>query len=99
LPNASFLLRHPGSEDLVGAVLTSEVSPGVGHTTQLCVQPGFQGHGLGRLLMQTSADALRSQKFSELTLTVTSDNRPAVQLYERLGFGTIKSFTAGVWPR
>jgi ribosomal protein S18 acetylase RimI-like enzyme len=99
LPNASFLLRHPGSEDLVGAVLTSEVSPGVGHTTQLCVQPGFQGHGLGRILMQASADALRSQKFSELTLTVTSDNRPAVQLYERLGFTTIKSFTAGVWPR
>jgi ribosomal protein S18 acetylase RimI-like enzyme len=50
-------------------------------------------------LMQASADALRSQKFSELTLTVTSDNRPAVQLYERLGFTTIKSFTAGVWPR
>jgi ribosomal protein S18 acetylase RimI-like enzyme len=63
------------------------------------VQPGFQGHGLGRILMQTSAEALRVQKFNELTLTVTSENRAAVRLYENLGFTTIKSFTAGVWPR
>jgi ribosomal protein S18 acetylase RimI-like enzyme len=98
-PNASFVLRHPGSEDLVGAVLTSEVSAGVGHTTQICVQPGFQGHGLGRTLMQTAAEALRAQHFKELSLTVTADNRTAVRLYERLGFNTIRSFTAGVWPR
>jgi ribosomal protein S18 acetylase RimI-like enzyme len=99
LPGASFVLRHPGSDDLVGAVLTSEVSPGVGHTTQLCIQPGFQGHGLGRIMMQTSAEALRALKYNELTLTVTSENHTAVHLYEHLGFSTIKSFTAGVWPR
>ena len=80
-------------------MLTSEVSSGVGHTTQICVLPGFQGHGIGRMLMQTSAEALRSMKFRELTLTVTAENRTAVQLYEKLGFQTIKSFTAGVWPR
>jgi ribosomal protein S18 acetylase RimI-like enzyme len=99
VPGASFVLHQPGSDDLIGAVLTSEVCPGVGHTTQICVQPGYQGHGIGRTMMLTSADALRSMKFRELTLTVTSDNRTAVQLYERLGFRTIKSFTAAVWPR
>jgi ribosomal protein S18 acetylase RimI-like enzyme len=99
LPTASFVLRHPGSDDLAGAVLTSEVASGVGHTTQICVQPGFQGHGLGRVLMQTAADALRSMNFKELSLTVTAENKTAVHLYERLGFTTIKSFTAGVWPR
>jgi ribosomal protein S18 acetylase RimI-like enzyme len=99
LPQASFVLRHPGSDDLAGAVLTSEVSPGIGHTTQICVQPGFQGHGLGRTLMLSASDALRAHKFKELTLTVTSENKAAVHLYERLGFSTIKSFTAGVWPR
>jgi ribosomal protein S18 acetylase RimI-like enzyme len=99
VPGASFVLHEPGSDDLTAAVLTSEVSSGVGHTTQICVMPGFQGHGIGRMLMETSADALRSMKFRELTLTVTSENRTAVQLYEKLGFQTIKSFTAGVWPR
>jgi ribosomal protein S18 acetylase RimI-like enzyme len=99
IPGASFVLHQPGSDELVAAVLTSEVSNGVGHTTQLCVLPGFQGHGLGRMLMNTSIDALRSMKFKELTLTVTSQNHTAVQLYEKLQFRTIKSFTAGVWPR
>src|SRR3981189_2818335 len=95
---ASFVLRQPGSDELIAAVLTSEVSPGVGHTTQICVVPGFQGHGLGRMLMQKSSDALRALKFKELTLTATSENRTAVRRYERLSFHTIKSFTAGVWP-
>jgi len=99
VPSASFVMHYPGSDDLVGAVLTSEVSPGVGHTTQVCVLPGHQGHGLGRALMLTAADALRGMKFQELTLTVTSENHTAVYLYEQLGFKTLKTFTAGVWPR
>ncbi len=99
LPNASFVLRHPGSDELVGVVLTSEVSAGVGHTTQICVQPGFQGHGLGHALMYASQDALRKMHYKELSLTVTAANRGAVHLYEKLGFVTLKSFTAGVWPR
>lgn len=99
IPAASFVLRQqPGSDELIGAVLTSEVSPGVGHTTQICVLPGYQGHGLGRKLMNASSEALRALKFRELTLTVTSENRTAVQLYEKLGFATIRTFTAGVWP-
>ena len=99
VPSASFVLRQPGDDELVAVVLTSEVSPGVGHTTQICVLPGYQGHGIGRMLMQTSADALRGLRFRELTLTVTSENRSAVRLYESLGFSTIRTFTAGVWPR
>jgi ribosomal protein S18 acetylase RimI-like enzyme len=99
VPTASYVLRQPGSDDLIAAILTSEVSPGVGHTTQICVQPGYQGHGIGRMLMQTSAESLRGMKFRELTLTVTTENRSAVQLYESIGFTTIRTFTAGVWPR
>ena len=38
-------------------------------------------------------------KFQELTLTVTSESRTAVRLYEQLGFKPLKTFTAGVWPR
>jgi ribosomal protein S18 acetylase RimI-like enzyme len=98
IPVASYVLREPGSETLVAAVLASEVAPGVGHITQICVLPGHQGHGLGRALMHTAIAALQSLHFKELTLTVTSVNAVAVQLYEKLGFRTIKSFTAGVWP-
>lgn len=97
-PAGSFVLREAGNDALIGAVLTSEVAKGVGHTTQICVQPGYQGRGLGRLLMRASMSALRALHFQELTLTVTAANATAVQLYEKLGFQTIKKFTAGVWP-
>ncbi len=96
-PEASLVLHEPGSERLVGVVLTSAVSQGVGHTTQICVMPGYQGHGLGRKLMEASIRALRAMRFSALSLTVTSVNATAVQLYERLGFRTRKAFAAGVW--
>ncbi len=96
-PEASFVLRSLASDRLVGMVLTSAVSEGVGHTTQICVMPGYQGQALGRQLMEASIQALRARRFIALSLTVTSVNAPAVRLYEKLGFRTIKTFAAGVW--
>jgi ribosomal protein S18 acetylase RimI-like enzyme len=78
-------------------VLTSTVAEGVGHTTQICVMPGYQGHGIGRAMMESSILALKRRRYESLSLTVTSANAQAVQLYEHLGFRTIKKFAAGVW--
>ena len=62
----------------------------MGHTTQICVLPGYQGHGLGRQLLQTSIEALGQHGYNALSLTVTSVNRSAVCLYERMGFRTVE---------
>jgi ribosomal protein S18 acetylase RimI-like enzyme len=97
LPEASFLLRPASGEPPIGMILTSTVDAGVGHTTQLCVAPGHQGHGIGRQLMELSIAALRRRGYESLSLTVTSVNQRAVGLYERMGFRTIKTFAAGVW--
>jgi ribosomal protein S18 acetylase RimI-like enzyme len=94
---ASYLLRDVASEHIAAVVLTSMVAPGVGHTTQLCVLPGYQGRGLGRRLMVESLAALRRIAASELSLTVTCANQGAIKLYESLGFRVVKVFTAGVW--
>jgi len=96
-PEASFVLRAPHANHLVGVILNSRVSEGVGHTTQICAMPGYQGRGLGRLLMEASMQALRVRQFSAVSLTVTSGNERAVRLYEKLGFNTVKKFAAGVW--
>ena len=95
--HASFVLRAPHSHELVGVVLTSAVAPGVGHTTQLCVMPGYQRHGLGRRLIEATIQSLRARRFNALSLTVTAANERAVRLYANLGFTQIKTFTAGVW--
>src|ERR1700720_359808 len=96
-PEASFVLREPHSSHLAGVVLNSRVSEGVGHTTQICAMPGYQGRGLGRRLMEASLQALHMRGFTTVSLTVTSGNERAVQLYEKLGFNTVKKFAAGVW--
>jgi ribosomal protein S18 acetylase RimI-like enzyme len=97
LPEASFLVRPATGERPIGMVLTSTVAERVGHTTQICVMPGYQGHGIGRALMESSIQALRRRRYDSLSLTVTSINTSAVRLYEHLGFRTIKKFAAGVW--
>lgn len=97
LPEASFLARPATGDRPVGMVLTSTVAEGVGHTTQVCVMPGYQHRGIGRLLMERSIEVLRQRGYESLSLTVTASNRGAVELYERLGFRTVKTFAAGVW--
>lgn len=97
LPDASFVIPGATREGLIGAVLTSAVAPGVGHTTQICVLPGEQNRGLGRMLLEASIDALLQGRFHALSLTVTSANSRAVQLYERAGFSTLRTFAAAVW--
>lgn len=97
LPEASFLVRPGSGDGLIAMALTSTVAEGVGHTTQVCVMPGYQGHNIGRQLMESAILALRRHNYESLSLTVTSINRRAVELYENLGFRTVKTFAAGVW--
>ncbi|MBZ5503434.1 MAG: GNAT family N-acetyltransferase [Acidobacteriia bacterium] len=97
LPEASFVVRTATGEGPIAMILTSTVAERVGHTTQVCILPGYQGHGIGRHLMEQSILALRRRHYERLSLTVTSSNRRAVELYEKLGFRTIKTFAAGVW--
>ena len=96
LPRASFVVSFSETDVPIGIVLTSAVAPGVAHTTQICVLPGYQGHGLGRRLLEASIASLERAGYSALSLTVTSANLPAIRLYESIGFRTLRRFSAGV---
>jgi ribosomal protein S18 acetylase RimI-like enzyme len=97
LPEASFLVRPVTGDRPIAMILTSTVAEGVGHTTQVCVMPGYQGSGIGRQLMEHSIQALKKRGYKSLSLTVTTVNQRAVELYEHLGFKLVKTFAAGVW--
>ena len=64
LPEASFLVRPRRAISPIAMVLTSTVAEGVGHTTQICVMPGHQGHSIGRALMEHSIEALRAHEIT-----------------------------------
>lgn len=96
-PTASLLAFHQRTGMLCGMVLTSLVHSEVGHVTQVCVAPEFHGAGIGYELIRRSSEAFRGAGFAGVSLTVTSANHRAVRLYERMGFRTLKEFSAYVW--
>lgn len=85
------------AQSVCGMVLTSVVHPEVGHVTQVCVTPAMHGAGVGYELMRHSIESFREAGFKGVSLTVTAANRRAVRLYERMGFRTLKEFSAYVW--
>ncbi|HYL37264.1 MAG TPA: GNAT family N-acetyltransferase [Bryobacteraceae bacterium] len=82
---------------LCGLSLTSLVGPDAGHITQICVAPEARGTGLGYELLRSSLMTLAQHGCRKVSLTVTAANREAVDLYERMGFRTIRTFNALVW--
>lgn len=86
--------RTSGRQRLVGAVLTSQVAPRIGHITQICVRPDWKGKGLGRSLMLAALNRLAAKGYRGVSLTVTAENEAAVKLYRQLKFDVIKGFAA-----
>lgn len=94
---ASLLAMQASTARLCGACLASLVAGRVGHITQVCVEPAMQGTGLGYELMRRSLAALGAAGCQRVSLTVTTANRAAMSLYERMGFATRRRFAAYVW--
>jgi len=92
---ASFAAMDRGT--LCGASLASLVSPDVGHITQVCVAPSYQGTGLGYELMRKSMEALAARSCRAVSLTVTAENEAALRLYRNMGFVPKRTFFAYVW--
>jgi ribosomal protein S18 acetylase RimI-like enzyme len=85
------------SIQLTGISLASIVGPASGHITQICVAPEARGSGIGYELLRRSLKSLGEAGCGSASLTVTGANRRAIELYERVGFTTVKRFSAFTW--
>lgn len=94
---ASFAAFEAASGRMCGISLASLVSSECGHITQICVAPHVRGTGIGHALLRRSLATLREVGCRAASLTVTSSNEDAVALYERVGFTTIRKFSAFAW--
>ena len=94
---ASYLAFEAASGKPCGISLASLVAPESGHITQICVSPSARGTGIGHALLRQSLLALRDMGCHTASLTVTAANENAVALYERVGFRTIRKFSAYAW--
>jgi ribosomal protein S18 acetylase RimI-like enzyme len=82
---------------LCGISLASMVAPACGHITQICVSSAVRGKGVGHELLRRSLMTLKEADCRGVCLTVTAANEGAVALYERVGFRTIRRFSAYAW--
>ena len=74
--------------DLVGYGILS-IAAGEAHLLNVCVAPGRQGQGFGRLLVEHFLDLADRYKAHTVYLEVRPSNTPARRLYKSLGFRRI----------
>jgi ribosomal protein S18 acetylase RimI-like enzyme len=96
-PAASFAAYGSETRQLEGMSLASIVGPAMGHITQICVSPKARGRRLGFRLLDSSLHHLKRLGCRRASLSVTSWNREAMDLYLRMGFQRKRLFTAAVW--
>lgn len=94
---ASYAAFEAASGRMCGISLASLVAPECGHITQICVSPQVRGTGIGHELLRRSLRTLGEVGCRSASLTVTSSNEDAVELYQRVGFTTIRKFSAFAW--
>jgi ribosomal protein S18 acetylase RimI-like enzyme len=98
-PQVSHVVFNRQSRELVALVLGSRVSSQSGHITQLCVHPRYRRHGLARMLLSIAAFHFMRHGATEISLTVTESNTPAIDLYISEGYTYAHTFDAAVWQR
>jgi ribosomal protein S18 acetylase RimI-like enzyme len=96
---ASFAAFEAETGKLCGISLASLLASECGHITQICVGPHVRGTGIGHALLRQSLMTLRDMGCRSASLTVTASNAEAVDLYRRVGFETVRRFSAFVWER
>jgi mycothiol synthase len=84
---AGLLVAEDADGSLLGFHWTKQHSPDLGEVYVVAIAPEAQGRGLGRALTLAGLHHLGGLGVAEVLLYVESDNRPAIALYSRLGFG------------
>ncbi len=76
-----------GEDAVIGYCIVS-IAAGEAHVMNLCVDPGAQGLGAGRKMMEHTIEKART-KAEKIFLEVRPSNQRAIQLYKSLGFDEI----------
>jgi ribosomal protein S18 acetylase RimI-like enzyme len=97
-PDRRLLLLWPASGGAAVGVVDVQLhwpEPGAAHVRLLLLRESLHGRGLGREAAGALEEALRSEGFRALRLSVTGDNGGARAFWERLGFAPVEWLRAG----
>lgn len=76
------------NEQFIGYAILS-IAAGEAHILNICINPIFQGQGLGKLFLGELFQVVKERKVACVFLEVRPSNTPAVNLYNDVGFKQI----------
>lgn len=86
-------------DELRGCIAYTDEGAGVACLRWVLLTPELRGFGLGRGLVTTALDEIRSRGFNRVTLFTFSDLRAAAALYREAGFHITSEETGPRWGR
>lgn len=76
----------------VGMIRVNDLDTNTAVIHDFCVLPSCQGRGYGREILSEVVKILRDQKNSQIRLSVVTQNRNALSLYQSVGFEVTAEF-------
>ena len=95
LPVATLLIAYgdpDGMFEYVANIQGLKLSDDVGAIQNVAVLPEYRRRGIGRMLVLGAMQGFQRVGIKRVTLEATTDNVPAVNLYQRIGFTTYRTY-------
>lgn len=96
VPESTWLIRY--QTEYVACIQALGQPGGTGVIQNVAVHPGFQGHGLGKVLLLGAMTGFRALNIREARLEVSAKNERAVRLYHGFGFQQQKTIYRETQP-
>lgn len=80
------------NEEIIG-VYELSIESSVGWIDGIAIQPIYRGRGYGREILNATIELLKSKSVKEYELIVCTDNKPAYNLYNSMGFKIKKTLS------
>ncbi|MDR6722803.1 ribosomal protein S18 acetylase RimI-like enzyme [Paenibacillus amylolyticus] len=73
-------------EQPVGLVRVNSINATTAFIHNFCILPAYQGRKLGRAVLTILSDLLKKQEYTDIRLSVVTENERALNLYRSVGF-------------
>ena len=95
LPEATLLIAYGDPESMFECIANIQglkLSDDIGAIQNVAVLPEYRRRGIGQALVLGALQGFQSSGVKRVTLEATTDNLPAVNLYNRIGFTTFRVY-------
>lgn len=76
---------------VVGYVVTMDVDKVTGKIVSIAVRKEFRRRGIGETLLRRAIERLKAKGKNKIALEVRTSNKPAQELYKKLGFKIVET--------